>query len=278
MKIMITKIIIYKHLNYKDFILIMKNFNYINLSYLRDFSYLFKELKTSKNTSKILVEYMQKSSCKSLKKECEIFEENIKICNFYEAWNLSFKDPLMKVIILTKNLEILEEYVNIKFDFWKSFRSKIIYPIVIFISTLISAKSMIIMFDLNINIYVYLFILLILFISILIHVANIYLVTFTYKKFIREYMYIQYLEQNCSLGDLMEFYSHNIYKQNLHNLQVEKLKSNLNKDYNNCYRVINFIPFLISGFIIISSLLFLVIVLLNITNSFFTRYSYCISP
>lgn len=188
-----------------------KNFTFINENYKNSFLYIFQSWKKHKRLNNEIQNYFDTLSSPVLKREVKEFLFHLRSGkNFYDAWYHAFEDPLLKLIIKTESFSILTDYINRKYEFWRSYINTNTYAYIILACTIFASKFMMKLFNIPFNAPIILFITIMLLLHIIIYFLIIGLVGNTYKTHIRNHMYLQYLNQNCSLNTLVERYNMNL--------------------------------------------------------------------
>jgi hypothetical protein len=254
----------------------LQHFKFINDNYKQDFITLFRVLAKDRNIQKTCIDYIKQNNSASLKKECEQFllYNNI---NFYYAWAMSFSDPIMSQIMCTKNLKLLISYVEQKYTFWNNNFNKLLYAYIIFFTCCITSKSFLVLFNLSLNIYLYSFVLFIIILHFIYYYLILRIMINTYDIFLKQYMYLQYLDQKCSLEELLYINPINIYRI----YPISKFTYN-NEDMNNNFlhkkwEIIHYIPLLFSGIIIFLCMIFLFFIMSYVIRVFIDTYSNILS-
>lgn len=252
---------------------IVHNFQAIDINYLHNIKGLLTELHEYKDIYYICEKHMNKSTSKLFKKESKRFMIEIQNQDFYKAWSLSFKDYSMKYIILTKDWKLLLDYLEKKYQFWKNVQEKILYPLLVFITSILVSKMLMSIFTFSLNYYLYGFILLILIIGLIFYFTTISLIYFTYRRYIKNYIYGLFLEKKCSLFDIWYNYNINVYQYKNTCQDLNQIYFKNQKYLQFRWKIISIIPIVLNIIIITLSIGFVIWIVVQVFFNMITTYN-----
>lgn len=253
---------------FKKIIKIIKppEFSFISKKYLNDFKNLIEKFNYSNNYKQIMHQYLKnKNIHKNLKKEINLFLHYINYCNFQKAWSFSFSDPIMQDLIEYTRIEDLIKYMDYKYQFWCNFYNKIFYASITNIIVIFLNFFFIYIFNV-VHMYIFIisyFFLVFLLIIITINIVKVFIRN-TYKKYIWNLIYIDYIQNKTSLEKIFNYKEINIeiYFKNFNKL--EEIEFENQESYEKTIQKINYISYFLSSILIILAVFFMFYMLYSI--------------